>query len=211
MREKLVIFGAGGHAAVTADAVECGTQFEVAFFAETDPVRIGASFAGYPIRTEEDGLAAVAGGLAAGFVAIGSNDVRRRLGGRISNSGGHLAVVIHPSATVARSARIGAGTLVAANATVNPNAVVGSNVVVNTGAIVEHDCVVGDGAHIGPHATLCGGVQVGEGCLIGAGATVLVGVRVADDAIVGAGATVLADVGRGMCVMGTPARVRTLK
>lgn len=207
MPEKLVIFGAGGHAKVTIDAVECAGQYEVAFLADADVSRTGTTVLGYPVRTEEDGFAAPSAGIRHAFVAIGGNAARRRIADAARRMGLTLPTVIHPDAIVARSARIGAGTLVMPGSVVNADACVGENVIINTGAVVEHDCTVGDDAHVAPNATLCGGVSVGSGTLIGAGSTVLVGVRVGAGVIVGAGSTVVADVPDGATAVGSPCRI----
>ena len=113
---------------------------------------------------------------------------------------------IHPSAVVAKSATIGAGTVVLPGAIINPDAVLGRNVIVNSCAVVEHDARIADHAHVCPGAILCGTVQVGEGAFIGAGAVVIQGVRIGAWAVVGAGSVVLRDVPDGIRVAGAPAR-----
>ena len=129
---------------------------------------------------------------------IGDNRTRRSIGGTMT--------VIHPSATISRTAEIGLGTFVGANAFIGPMAKIGRGVIVNTGAIVEHECVVGDFVHVASNATLSGKSTVGEGALIGAGATVRFGQGVGDWATVGCGACVVKDVPPGETWVGVPAR-----
>lgn len=206
MVDQVVIFGAGGHAKVVIDAIECGGRFQIAFLADADPSLSGSNLHGYPIRNESVGLAACRAGICCAFVAIGNNAVRARIAGAAVDAGFRLISVVHPAAIVARRARIGVGTLVMPGSVINDHAVVGDNVIINTGAIVEHDCKVADGAHLAPNVTLCGGCKVGAGTLIGAGTVVLPEVAVGAQAIVGAGSTVISDIADGSRAAGAPCR-----
>lgn len=207
MSEQIVIFGAGGHAKVVIDAIEMEGRYEIAFLADADIALVGTTLQGYPVHSERDGFAAQAQGVTHAFVAIGHNAIRQRIAVAATNCGFVLPGIVHPAATVARSALFGAGTLIMPGSVINADARIGANVIINTGAIIEHDCHVGDNAHIAPRATLCGGVQIGAGTLIGAGAVILPGVCVGAGATVGAGALVLSDVSDGAKTYGAPSRL----
>jgi sugar O-acyltransferase (sialic acid O-acetyltransferase NeuD family) len=206
MPEKIVVFGAGGHAKVVIDAIERGGEYEITFLADENYALIGTTFMGYAIRSEQEGFAANGQGITHAFVAIGDNAIRKRIALMAQDCGFVLAKVVHPAAIVSGSALLGVGTLAMPGSIINADARVGSNVIINTGAIVDHDCRVGDDAHIAPRATLCGGVQVGTVSLIGAGAIILPGVSVGAGATVGAGSLVLSDVPDGAVAIGVPAR-----
>ena len=206
MPEKLVIFGAGGHAKVVIDAIEMAGRQEVAFLADADHALFGTMLKGYLVRSEQDGFAVAKCGLIQAFVAIGHNETRKRIAHRAQESGFILATIIHPAAVVSPGVELGNGTLVMPGSVINTDAVVGANVIINTGAIIEHDCRIGDNTHIAPRATLCGGVEVGDDTLIGAGAIILPGLKVGARATVAAGAVVLSDVPDGAMARGIPAR-----
>lgn len=142
------------------------------------------------------------------FIAIGHNDIRRRVAERLAENGVDLTFdVVHPSAVVSPGAQLGGGVLVAPGAAINALAQVGRGVVVNTGCVVEHECVVGSFAHLAPGSVLAGNVRIGAGTFVGANATVIQGVQVGESATIGAGAVVLRDVPDGATVVGNPARV----
>ncbi len=109
-------------------------------------------------------------------ISIGANHIRKKLAGLITHPFGK---VIHPSAMVSVSVKMGNGTVLMTGAIVNAETSIGNHGIINTGAVVDHDCVLQDFVHVAPGATLCGGVQVGEGVLIGAGSTILPGRKVA--------------------------------
>jgi sugar O-acyltransferase (sialic acid O-acetyltransferase NeuD family) len=171
-------------------------------FVDDNAALHGTTVLGLPIfasldEIEHDGV----------IVAIGDNSIRRRLTERAVSAGENLATAIHPSASVARSARIAAGSMLCAGSIVLPRATVGHGVILNTKASVDHDSVIGDFVHLAPAATLGGNVRVGIDALIGPGATIVSGVSIGSHTVIGAGAVVLRDVPDDVTAWGVPARV----
>lgn len=209
--DALLVWGGGGHGRVVADLVRA-SGFAVAGFVDRDPARLGETVdpgGGRVVATEELFLHEVAAGRcpneAEGItLAVGDNRARQECLRRVP--GLFVPALVHPTAFVSPSARLGRGTVVLPLAAVNAAAHLGDAVIVNTAAVVEHDCVLGDAVHVSPGAVLAGGVRVGERSWVGAGAAVVRGVRVGRDVVVGAGAVVIRDVPDGTTVVGNPAR-----
>jgi|SRR5690554_399210 len=202
---RLAIIGASGHGKVVADAAELNGWQEVVFFDDAWP-GVGVNGPWQVEGTTSDYLSRL-NSFEGVVVAIGSNKIRAAIQHRITQAGGELVSIIHPTAVVSRHAEVLAGTVVLANAVVNPSATIGMGCIVNTGAVVEHDCDVGAFSHLSPNAVLAGGVAIGEQVWIGAGALVKQLVAIGNHVTVGMGSVVLADVGSGNTVAGVPARL----
>ena len=108
-------------------------------------------------------------------IAIGYNNLPARWESflRVRSLGYNLPPLIHPRAYVAKSATVGAGSMLMAGSLVDVRVKVETLVVVWPGAAVSHDCVVGDNCFIAPNATLCGYVKLGTHCFVGAGAAIV--------------------------------------
>lgn len=145
------------------------------------------------------------------IVAIGDQQMRRRLFLLILQAGGSLATLLHPASVVSTHASIGGGTVLAAGSIVNPSAVVGRFCILNTGCTVDHDVQLADGVQVCPGANLAGGVVCGEDVFVGTGAVVIPRVRIGTAAVVGAGAVVIKDVPPAAIVIGNPARPSPLR
>ena len=117
------------------------------------------------------------------------------------------ATLVDPTATVAQSTSVAAGTWINAGVVVGGLGVMEEWVLVNRSASIGHHSVLEAYASIGPAAVLAGLVHVGRGAMIGAGAIVLPGVRVGRNAVVAAGSVVRDDVPDHAQVEGHPARV----
>jgi len=196
----LVVIGGGGHGKVAVSAA-LAAGFRVTAVLDDDRALWGSEILGIEVSGPVTGETA---GAALGLLAIGSNRVREALARRLSLE---WAVVVHPTAWVHGTVRIGEGTVVFAGAAVQPDTVIGRHAIVNTGATVDHDCRIGDFAHIAPGASLAGGVEVGEGAFVGIGSSAIPGVRIGRWTTVGAGAAVVRDLPDGVVAAGVPARV----
>lgn len=192
---RIVILGAGGHGMAVCEAAR-DAGWEVRGF--LDARGPGGEVLGLPVLGTE---AAHDGGPL--LIAIGNNQARLAAAERLA---ARLPALVHPSAVVARSARVADGAVVMPRVVLGAAVQIGRLALVNTGAIVEHEVVLEEGAHIAPGAVLCGAARVGRAAVIGAGAVLAPGVRVGEGAVVGAGAAVLADVPAGTKVGGVPAR-----
>lgn len=206
--QRILIFGASGHAKVVIDVVEKQDIMRIGFLADDNTELHGHEFCGYPVKGDRHSLLNQVTGTGMRFiVAVGKNQTRAEIANWLELHGISAAPpAIHPSAQLARGAVIGVGTVLMAGSVVNSDSVIGRNSIVNTGAGIDHDCIIGDAVHIAPGATLCGGISVGDGALIGAGAVLLPNIRIGKNAIIGAGSVVLNDVPESVTVVGNPAR-----
>ena len=207
---ELVLFGAGGHAAVVADAAVAAGFVLAGVLSTPRPESDGRPpFGGVPWLGDPDTpLPALADLLARGaFVhaAVGDPTLRRRW---LEPRGDAAAAIVHPSAIVSPSATIQAGAFIGPRAVVNARATIGRGAIVNSGAIVEHDAVVGDYAHVAPGAILLGAAVVGAMAMVGGGAVVLPGVEIGAEATLAAGAVATIAVPPEATAIGVPARIR---
>ena len=200
----LIVFGAGGHGRVAADAALVSGAFWRVVASDRNPATWGSELLpGVPVLSPE--AAAALPGPRVVHVAIGNNPMRRGEAARLASIG-PLASIVHPSASVAASARIQPGCLITAQCVVGPMAELGIGAIVNHAAVVDHDCRLAAWTHVAPGVKLGGAVQVGEAALVGAGSTVLRNLRVGADATLGAGAVLLQDLPDGEAWAGVPAR-----
>lgn len=199
---SLLLFGAGGHARVVADAALLREGCGRIFGSDRDALRCrGELVPGVDLLPVGDVMLK---DFSAVHIAIGSNAAREKE----ADAWGHerLATVMHPASVVSPLAAVGRGCFVAAGAIVGPGASMGMGVIVNHGAVVDHDVQLGAFCHVAPNATLGGAVHVGRRVLVGAGAVVLPGVVIADDVVIGAGAVVMAPLLSAGTYVGVPAR-----
>lgn len=192
------IYGAGGHGKVVLDAMQAACV-DCAGFVDDREISSWASLSVFKISS------LMSNDTTSFHLAIGNCKTRETLANQLIHA--NYFNVFHPSAVIAKTARISTGTFVAAQAVIAPYACVGHHCIINHAAVVDHDCQIGDYVHIAPHSCLGGGVKVGKGVLIGTGAVVLPGITIGDYAIIGAGAVVTKNVIAASTVVGIPANL----
>jgi len=178
-------------------------------FADSDPTKLDHELLGLKViatRLEEVLRLARNAGAAIGM-GVGSNQARQRLFEKLIRAQAEVGTVVHASAVVAPSARIGRGSVVMAGVVINPDSVVGENVILNTGVSVDHDCFIGDHAHLSPGVHLGGTVRVGEGTHLGIGTVVRNNLNIGEWSVIGAGAAVVSDIPDRVMAYGVPARL----
>jgi sugar O-acyltransferase (sialic acid O-acetyltransferase NeuD family) len=201
-RTQLVVYGAGGHGSVVAEAARAA-GFDVLGFLD-DVVPAGTEVLGLNVLGDGRWLEGRRGVCVAH--GIGANPVRERLTNALDARSVRLESVIHPSAVIAQTARVGRGSVVLALAVLNARAVIGTGAIVNTAAVVEHDVTVGDFAHVSSNATLAGGARLGRLAHLGANGCALPGKSIGERSVVGAGGVVVQDIPAGCVAVGVPAR-----
>jgi sugar O-acyltransferase (sialic acid O-acetyltransferase NeuD family) len=194
MSHEVIIFGAGGMARevyewsfrngdkssigdVVGYSSDLGVTPEFEAFTGLSFIDIKAAMASYPgVRV---------------LLCIGDPITRKRVAKTIIEIGAELHTFIHPSALVAESAQIGAGTVVYPFVVVSSNARVGQGCVINSYTGVGHDVTMGDFCVVSAQVDLTGSVQLGEGVFIGSGARVLPKKKIGAYSKIGAGVTVI--------------------
>lgn len=206
---RILILGAGGHAQVVADIIlrmqEAGEDVAPVGYLDDDPDLRGTNYLGLEVLGKLDDRSAIPHDAA--IVAIGANDIRKRIYEQLLADAEALAVARHPSSILAPDVQTGAGSMSCAGVVVNTGTLIQCNVILNTGCSIDHHGHIGSHVHIAPGVHLGGAVTVGEGALIGIGATVLPGRRIGAWSIVGAGAVVVKDVPDRVVVAGVPASI----
>ncbi len=139
-------------------------------------------------------------------IAAGEPETKRKLATVLRERGASFASLVHPSAVIARTARLGQGVIVCPLSFVSADARVGDFVTINGLSSVGHDVEIGNFATLSAHVDLTGHVQVGEGVFFGTSATVVPKVRIGANARIGAGVTVMRTVAAGSTLFTTPPR-----
>lgn len=198
--KDVIIIGAGGHAKVIADIVQCSGDNILGFldgYINTD------TFLGKPVLGNDSDFHLFPD--AYFIIAIGNAAARERISGNMPDAKWYTA--IHPTAVISTlDTSIGEGSVVMANAVINPCAHVGKHCIVNTTAVVEHDNKIDDFVHVSVGTKLAGTVTIGKRTWIGVGASVSNGITICKDCMIGAGAVVVKDITEPGTYVGVPAR-----
>ncbi|UOK56381.1 acetyltransferase [Bacillus sp. OVS6] len=204
---KIVIIGQGGHSKVIRDIISSTVEHKIVGylddkfneFAITDnefngPISSAKIILEYDLHIKF-------------IIAIGENKTREIIFKKLHLSNDYYVTLIHQSAVISPSAKIGSGTVIMANTIINADANIGHHTIINSGSIIEHDNKIGHFVHVSPSSTLTGAVKVEDGVHIGAGATIIPNINIGKWSIIGAGASVINDIPANSTAVGVPAKL----
>ena len=140
-------------------------------------------------------------------LAIGNMAARRRTVEAICAKGGEFLTLVHPTAFVASSARLGPGVLIYPFAAVSNNAILEDGVKLNYFSSVGHDTFLGKHCLLAPYATVNGFGHLEEDVYLSTHSTVAPQVRVGAGSVVSANSAVMKSVPTDSFVFGVPGRV----
>ena len=112
------------------------------------------------------------------MTGIGEPVIREKLYNKVKEKDYCFAILVHPSASVAESAVLEEGTMVAHNAFVSIKAHLFTNALVQPLACVHHECSVGRNSVVSTSAVMGGNSSLGYNSFIGLGASVKQGISV---------------------------------
>ena len=207
---KIIIVGAGGFGREVACWMEHMFKADLAgtlrgFLDDTKPAApmLSADYP-YPLLGRIDAYVPQADDR---FVmAIGSPADKLRIARSLQARGAQFVNLIHPTATLARTAELGTGVILFPYTIVSANAVVGDFVALNSYSAVGHDAEVGVGSTLSAYVDVTGYAHLGEAVFVGSHAVILPEVHVGKDATIGAGAVVVRNVAAATTVYAMPAR-----
>jgi sugar O-acyltransferase (sialic acid O-acetyltransferase NeuD family) len=204
-RKKLLILGAGRLAMDVADLIDDIPEFEiVGFVTNMPPYEHNTKLLGKQVYWVDDldevdhsCLIACAIGTTKRFAFIE----------QVEKMGFTAATIIHPSARISKTAKIGPGTIVNAGVQVATQAVVNRHIILNRGALIGPFVVIHDYAYIAPGANLAANVTVGRRTWVGLGVNVLEYMKIGEQCMVGAGTLVNKDIPDRVKAVGIPAQI----
>jgi sugar O-acyltransferase (sialic acid O-acetyltransferase NeuD family) len=209
--KELIVIGAGGGAPETIEIVHAINavhhRWDLVGVLDDRAELYGNEIGGLPVIGSVD--TATRYGDADFVICTGSQYdyfSRKRIVRRLGLPPQRYPTLVHPAASLPRSATLGPGCVVFAGVVLTASVKVGSHVFILPGVVLTHDNVVEDYVTLGIGARCGGRVVLREGAYIGLGAMIREEREVGRWSLVAAGAMVEKDVGNGVLAIGSPAR-----
>ena len=203
MNDSLIIIGASGHGKVVADIAMKMNRWERIVFLDDDisiKKLIGLDVVGTTIE------AIKYKDKADFFVAIGNNEIRKKVQEIFIAQGLNIVTLVHPNAVIGTDVEIGIGTVIMAGVVINSSTRIGNGCIINTGSSVDHDNEIKDYVHLSPGARTAGNVTVDHTTWLGIGSVVSNNIYICEKCRIGSGAVVINRITESGTYTGVPAR-----
>jgi len=114
------------------------------------------------------------------------------------------ATLVHPSAYLSKTARIGAGGVIFQNVVITSNVKIGRHVMILPNSVISHDTIVGDYSILAGCVCVSGAVVIGKSCYVGSNTSVKDGVTIGEKSLIGCGTNVVKDITPHTINIGNP-------
>ncbi len=207
--EKVVIFGASGHAKVVIDIFERQGSYEIIGLLDSNKDQ-GVEIFGCKVLGDMDQIPLLLKETPelCFFIAIGDNWTRSLIVKQLLEIAPNIRFVnaIHPNSIMGKNVVLGKGIMIMAGSIINADSYIGDFTIINTKSSVGHESILGDFCSLAPNSTLAGNVRVGEFSAVSLSATVLNGRVIGNHCVIGSGSLLIKDVDDFSVYYGVPAR-----
>lgn len=203
MIKQLIIVGASGHGKVVADiAMKMNRWERIVFLDDNTSINnllgfdvVGTTIEAIKYKDKADF-----------FVAIGNNEIRKKVQEIFIAQGLNIVTLVHPNAVIGIDVEIGIGTVIMAGVVINSSTRIGNGCIINTCSSVDHDNEIKDYVHLSPGVRTAGNVTVDHTTWLGIGSVVSNNIYICEECRIGSGAVVINRITESGTYTGVPAR-----
>lgn len=206
MKEKLILFGAGGVGRDMLFVIEDAQQFEVLGFVDDTPALQGKTVGGKPVLGDTNWLLQQKEKIAVA-ICIANSQARKNIY-EVLSANCHLYYpnIFAKDIICPKNAIMGQGCMFSFSNIVMVDPIIGDFLMVSISSRIGHDASIGSFVTIYPNVNLSGNVTVGDCTEIGTGAKIIPKKNIGKNVIIGAGAVVTKDIPDNCTAVGIPAK-----
>lgn len=205
MKEKLVIYGAGGAAKDIIRLIEQIGTYEIIGIV-VDESSSASDILGYEILGNHkivsnfDQIGVV--------IANGTPLSREQMYLKLNSyTNIYFPNIVHPQVFLHHSVSLGEGIIIEEGVIITSEVILNDFVYINVKSTIAHECKIGSYVTIAPQVAIAGNVHIGEKSYIGINSTVIERRQIGDECFIAAGATVINNVPSKSLVGGVPAKL----
>ncbi len=205
--KKVIVIGSGGHAKVVIDILHEMGNVEICGITSKS-LNLGSIFVGYQVIGDDTILSQYTNQdyyIAMGLGGYRDNNLREKVYKYIKGLGFNFINVIHPSAIISRTVKLGESIVVFPNVVLNTDVQIGNNSIIATGSTIDHETIIGNNVLVSAGVTIGAYSKINDNALLALGSKVISGITIGNDAVIAAGAVVIKDVSNKEIVFGIPA------
>jgi sugar O-acyltransferase (sialic acid O-acetyltransferase NeuD family) len=139
-------------------------------------------------------------------IAIANSKAKKEISKIILNKNGEFINIIHSTALLAPTAKVGVDIVMGPYSMIGPNARVNDHIMLNAHSSIGHDSIIESFSSIMYNVAIAGHVNVGESTLWGDNSVAIPGCCIGNYATMAAGCVVLNKVNDNITVAGVPAK-----
>lgn len=209
--KEIILFPFGGNAKEAITVIEAINEkiktWEVLGFIDDNPDLIGEKCSGHEVIGGREKLSEYPPAKVLAVPGRPENYLKReKIIDSLGASPERFATLIHPSANISPSTKIGYNTLIMAGVVTTINVYIGNHCIILPNSVISHDVTIDDFNLIGSNVSISGSVHIEKLCYLGTGSKIIQEVTVSHGSLIGIGTVVLKSIEPNSVVVGNPGR-----
>lgn len=192
--EKVIIIGAGGHAAEIVDYIDSinkslnFNKYKIVGLIDDNE----DNYKHYEFKYEFLGKIKEHNIKESHLYVMGIANLafRKKIIEKFKLTGAKFTSLIHPTAIISSTAIIGVGVVISHNVSIGPKVVIGDFNMLNSRCTIGHDSVLGDYNFISPQVAIGGNTKIGDENLLGTNSCTIPGMKIGNNNKIVAGMVV---------------------
>ena len=168
-KDKIIIYGDGGHASSCIDLVESTKKFKIIGIVSNKNFK---TINTYPVIGNDNelvNLKKITKNIIIGIGFYKDLKKKKKIFSKLKNLGFNIPTLFSPLSYISKGVKIGEGCQIFHRVVINKNVLIESNCIINNQSLIEHDVQIKNNTHISTSVTINGGCTIGRGVFIGSG------------------------------------------
>lgn len=136
--------------------------------------------------------------------------LKREIFAELRSTGKKLYNLIHSSAYISKTAKLGSGIVIYPLCNVDEEVILEDGVLLNNSSVVSHNSIVGKSSYFGAAVVISGVVEIGECTFIGSGTVTANNISIGSECVIGAGSVITKNVPDNVKGVGNPFRFASI-
>ena len=168
-KDKVIIYGDGGHATSCIDLVESTKKFKIIGLVSNKRFKTINTYPVIGNDKELVNLRKITKNIILGIGFYKDLKKRKEIFSKLKNLGFNIPTIFSPLSYISKGVKIGEGCQIFHRVVINKNVLIESNCIINNQSLIEHDVQIKNNTHISTSVTINGGCIIGQGVFIGSG------------------------------------------
>ena len=208
-KKNIVIIGLGGHAKMIIDIINVDKTYNIVGIVDASSMiksnrKITNDVMGIPVICNDSNLDKLYKmGVNHAVNAVGfieSPEPRKDVFKLLKKLGFKLPNIIHQTAVIESSVKLGEGNHIFANSIVGSSSTIGNNCIINSSSVITHDVSIRNNVHVTPGALIAGYVYIGSDTIIGMGSTIYFRIKVGSNVKINNACNIIGDIPDGSVI-----------
>ena len=168
-KDKVIIYGDGGHATSCIDLVESTKKFKIIGLVSNKRFKTINTYPVIGNDKELVNLRKITKNIILGIGFYKDLKKRKEIFSKLKNLGFNIPTIFSPLSYISKGVKIGEGCQIFHRVVINKNVLIESNCIINNQSLIEHDVQIKNNTHISTSVTINGGCTIGQSVFIGSG------------------------------------------